>query len=192
MSKHPNIHSISDIPLEDLQSRAQKARALLAQIADLLPGLVHFSVDERKHSNGRLQSGEVPAMKKLLVAAGKHPHIFAALADKDGGKDPKVFEPQPAIDDLDRIAALQELADDAESFAQKLGDTLLAFGSDARDVGVPVHAVINANRSIDPALSNDVAEGMEFYAAHGRSASRARAKNKAAVTASAPDGEPTK
>ncbi|HEY4118314.1 MAG TPA: hypothetical protein VGM56_10675 [Byssovorax sp.] len=116
-------------------------------------------------------------MKKLLVAAGKHPQMFAALADKDGGSDPKAFEVAPAIDDLDRVAALGDLLADAESLAQSLADTLLTFGSAARAVGAPVHAIINANKGLDLRLASDVAEGLEFYAARGRSAARARAKN---------------
>jgi hypothetical protein len=188
MTKHaakPDA-TLSEMSIDELRTRAEKARALLTQVAALLPGLVSLSVDERKHSNGKFQVGEVAAMKKLLVAAGKHPAVFTMLANKDGGKDPNAFEPQPAIDDLDRVAALQDLANDAESLAQTLGDTLLAFGSDARDVGVPVHAVINANKSIDPRFASDVAEGLEFYAAHGRSASRARAKNKPTTGTAAP------
>jgi hypothetical protein len=186
MTKHAaTTTTVSEMSVAELQTRAEKARGLVAQIAELLPGLIHMSVDERKHTNGKFQAGEVPAMKKLLTAAGKHPQLFSALADKDGGKDAKTFEPQPAIDDLDRIAALQDLGADVETLAQTLTDTLLSFGTDAREVGVPVHAIISANKSVAPALASDAADGMEFYAGHGRAASRTRAKAKAKAAAAA-------
>ena len=114
--------------------RAQKARTLLAQVAALLPGLVTMSADDRIHSNGKLQTDEPTAMTKLLLAAGKHAALFGALADKDGGKNDATFEPQPAIDDLARVTALQQLSDDAGSLAQTLSDTLLHFGGSAQDV----------------------------------------------------------
>jgi hypothetical protein len=178
MTKHTAATNIHEMSLDDLRARAEKARGHLAQIAELLPGLVHLSTEDRLHSNGRFQAGEVPAMKKLLVAAGKHPALFTALADKDGGKDAETFEPQPAIDDLDRITALQDLAADAESFVEQINDTLLAFGADARAIGVPVYAILQANKSVDPKLASDAAEGVEFYAARGRAVARARAKKK--------------
>jgi hypothetical protein len=80
------------------------------------------------------------------------------------------------------MSALQELVRDAASLSEMLSDTVLSFGSDAREVGVPVHAIINANKAIDPQLATSVAEGLEFYAAHGRSASRTRARAKASAT----------
>ncbi len=71
---------------------------------------------------------------------------------------------------------------DVEALAETLSDTLLSFGADAREVGVLVHALISANKSIDAGLASDAADGMEFYAGHGRSAARTRAKAKAAAT----------
>jgi len=171
---------ISEMPLDELASTVTQGRALVTSLAALLPGLVTLSVDERVHSGGKLHAGEVAALKKLLTAAGKHPELFVALADKDGGNDAAAFEPQPAIDDLDRLATLQPLAEDVASFAQSLADTLLSFGAAARAVGVPVHALINANKSVAPALASDAAEGLEFFAAHGRRAARSRQVNAAA------------
>jgi len=192
MTKHAATDvTVSEMSISELQARAQKARALVAQLGELLPGLIHMSVDERKHSSGRFRAGEPAAMKKLLVAAGRHPELFTALADKDGGKDPKTFEAQPTIDDLDRIAALQELTDEMEMLAETLSDTLLAFGADARKVGVPVHTLINANRSIHPGLASDAAEGLEYYEAQGRQAARTRAKAKAAPAAPPAPGTKT-
>jgi hypothetical protein len=180
MSKHASTSTtVSQMTLTELASRATKARGLLVQVAELLPGLVHFSVEERAHSNGKLRTGEADAMKRLLVAAGKHPHLFAALAAKDGGSDPTLFEAQPAIDDLDRIDALAALTSEAQALAQTLSDTQLLFAADAREVAAPVHAIIRANKGLDPALASDAAEGLEFYAAAGRSAARSRAKNRA-------------
>jgi hypothetical protein len=184
MTKHSaSATTVPEMTIDELQKNVVKARAVFAQIVALLPGLVHLSVEERTHSVGRFQGGEPDALKKLLVAAGKHPHLFAALADKDGGKDAKVFEPQPAIDDLDRIAVLQSLATDVAAFAQALGDTMLSFGADARDVGTVVHAIVKANKGTDAALANDAAEALEFYAARGRAISRAHAKAKVADAA---------
>lgn len=188
MGKHSaETVTVSEMDVEELRVRTRKARDLLGQLVALLPGLIHMSVDERRHTKGRLKVGESEAMKKLLVAAGKHPQLFVALADKDGGKDPKLFEPQPAIDHLDRVAVLQGLSAEVALLGEKLSDTLLSLGTSARAVVTPVHDLINATRAIHPQLATDAAEGMEFYAAHGRQASRTRAKAKREDTE--PEGE---
>ncbi len=188
MTKHAAAAdtTITEMSVEELQTRVTKARGLLAQIGQLLPGLVHLSVDERTHTNGKFQSGEPAAMKSILTAAGNNPQYFVALADKDGGEDDATFEAEPAIDDLDRMTALQDLATDAQTLAQTVSDTMLSFGASARAVGGPVHAILNANKSVAAKLATEAQQGMEFYAAHGRRASRARAKKLATPKSAAP------
>jgi hypothetical protein len=175
------IRSINDMPVDELAGHAEEARGFVGKIVALLPGLTHLSVDERVRTSGRFQAGEPAAVKKILVAAGKHPHLFAVLADKDGGKDPQAFEPQPALDDLGRVEALQNLAHDLASVAQAVNDSLLVFGARVRVVSTPVHTILKANKDFDPSLASDAAEGLEFYAARGRRAARAQAKAKAAT-----------
>lgn len=46
------------MPIAELQSRAEKAKALFAQLEELLPGLVTMTEDDRRHSDGKMRTGE--------------------------------------------------------------------------------------------------------------------------------------
>lgn len=190
MKKRDEDHdTVSDMSIDELRARVRQVHNLLLQILTLLPGLIHMSVPDRRRSKGKFRSGEIEAMRKLLVAAGKHPDVFAALADKDGGKDPKIFEAQPAIDDLERLVAIQEIAEAVELMAEKLGDTLLSIGAKARAVIGPVHGLITANREHHTRLAADAAEGMEFYDEKGRQAARTKARTRAKPEAPPPESD---
>lgn len=178
MPRNPMPTSVFEMSPDELRKRLAQARPLLAKIRELLPGLVTLSVDERKHSSGRLQHGEPDAMRKLLHAAGKHPEHFTALASKDHGKDPRAFEVEPALADLERIEVVVPFAEEAEELLTAITDSLLELGASAREVVTPVRVITQANSPIDAGLASDAQPGLEFYAARGRAVARTRAAKK--------------
>src|SRR5690242_15793654 len=61
--------SIFTMPTTELQKRAEKAEQLLAQLAELFPGLVTMTETDRRHSDGRMRDGEPEALTAVIEVA---------------------------------------------------------------------------------------------------------------------------
>ena len=77
---------ITNLPVNELEARLDKARAHLAAIEELLPGLVSLDHEGRVHSSGRLRDGEVAALGAVLDAVSLDPASYdrASIGGDEG------------------------------------------------------------------------------------------------------------
>src|SRR5581483_9164572 len=111
---------------QELAKRVKRFEQFLSSAERELEGLVELTTEARVHSNGRLRDGEPAAMRAILDAADTHPSYFESLAASDHGSDDRVFETQPARDDLARRDLLVEPAGRVAALAERFSDSLLA------------------------------------------------------------------
>jgi hypothetical protein len=166
MTKKSQVSSTIDIftmPLPDLAKRAGQVAALLAQAEALLPGLLRYTKETRKRSNGKLRNGETAALLAVLAAADKYPQYFSSLAAKDHGTDDTVFESAPAREALGRIEALAPAAEALERLAGRLGDSALRLGEKGRGVALAAYEIAKANAKNDEALAGEIAPAADYY-----------------------------
>lgn len=153
---------------DDLKTRVDRALALVAELNALLPELIELDLVSRKHSIGKLRDGETDAMRAVLDAADAEPDYFRALAGKDRGGDERVFETAPsrkALAERDELARLQR---ELRTFAQRLSDTVLHLGAQAREVTNAAYHIARVNSDADPKLKSLLAPAFRFYGRGGR------------------------
>jgi hypothetical protein len=175
---------VESMPPAALSAVVAKVIAIIASGEEMLTGLVSLTSEERLRSGGPISPDEAAAMKVIMNAAAKYPQYFIALADKDGGVDPEVFESAPALDDLARLSALRSLLAPLEAFQRAVGDTILAVSQATRELVTPVRVIIRANRAVAPALATAAAAGLEYYDARGKKSALTKKKVKKAKAAS--------
>jgi len=155
---------IATMPLAELERRVGRAEALLVQLEAELPNLVEMTSDERAHSMGKLRDGESDALRTVLDAADAFPGYFQALAARDHGKDPAVFETAPAREALSRREILARLSNRLAALDTKVGDTVLEFGAIGRGVGLAAYAIASVNAESDAKLRSKIAPARSHFA----------------------------
>jgi len=168
---------VANIPVHDLKVRLDKARAHLAAIQELLPGLVSLDHDARVHSGGRLRGGEVEALSAVLDAVKSDPAPYAFLADRDDGNDPKALETDLLRDRLAHVEALRSFAADVQRLADDVGDTALDLGARVRPVLLAAYKVARVAAEGSAKTRTQLAKAVDFYGAIRRAGDAARAKN---------------
>jgi hypothetical protein len=179
MSTKMLLH-LQDMPLDELEKRVEKANALIDQIEAGLPGLVTLTDEERRTGDGGLRTGEAKALGAVLNVAEAYPASFAVLADHDGGVDPGAFETPLLRDQLERSAALDELATALELLARNVRDTQLVFGGRVRSVLLAAYEIAKPLAKHDDKARSKLAPALNFYAAPARRAAKTRAQKREA------------
>ena len=175
MADEPNILTM---PLGELKQRVEQAVQLLEQIDDVLPGLVALTDEAKAVSVGNYRDGEAEALSGVLDVAAKKPALFEALADKDGGADPKVFEPEVIRDRLDRAILLGGVIAKAKEVVGPLSDTRVHLGNQTRPVLLAMYELVKPQAKNDPAIATMVKDALNFFSAIGRAAAATRARRK--------------
>jgi hypothetical protein len=176
MSKPIKNESVFTMSITELEDRVAKAKRLFAEIGALLPGLATLTDDDRRHSDGKLRDGEGDALGSVIDVAEKNPQYFAALADKDGGFDPKTFETSLLRDHLARRPIIAALAAAADALMTPLGDTVLALGEQVRPVLLAAYQIAKPIAAADDAVRSTLAPALDFYGRVGRLAAATRAR----------------
>ncbi len=118
------------------------------------------------------------AFAAVYDAADAKPEIFASLADKDDGLDPKKFETQLLRDRLERRNLIDEIATEAAPLASAFGDTVLALGERVAPVSRAAYKIGKAIAETDAELRTILAPAIDAYA---------RPKKRPTSTPPAPD-----
>ena len=171
---NPGNKSIFTMTTTELQARADKAKALFAEIVDLLPGLVTLTEAERRHSEGKLRDGESGALDAVIDVAEAHPAYFTSLADKDGGIDPNSFETELLRDHLARRRILGEIVAVGEQLSGPIGDTMLALGQRVRPVLLSAYHIAKSIAASDGNVRTRLAPALDFYGKIARRAAETR------------------
>ena len=141
-----------------------RAAVKAAKTALAAVDLAKLTADERLHTSGRLREGEDRAIVALLDAMDKHAPTFQALADRDGGTDPRAVETAPVRSALERRALLAPLAEELEELLTAVNDDVLACADKAKALSVPAYAIARANATVDAKLRKSVSPTLDFYA----------------------------
>ncbi|MFO0649435.1 MAG: hypothetical protein U0326_24555 [Polyangiales bacterium] len=172
--------TIDDMTLEQLEKNAARVEALLLEIEGLLPGLEHFTSDDRTHSEGRFRNeGEESALRAVLATIEHDPASFRVLAAKDNGRDPKRVETDLLLARLNRRAVLVRIASKLVPLAQKCEDTVLAQGELCKPVLSAAYQIARPLADHDAEIRTALQPAIDYYGAIGRKAAATRAANKA-------------
>lgn len=176
MSKPAKNDAVFTMSIPELEDRVARAKQLFGEIEQLLPGLVTMTEDDRRHSEGKLRDGEADALTAVIDVADQHPQYFAALADKDGGVDPKTFETDLLRGHLARRKLLGSVAVAAAELTAPLGDTVLMLGEQVRPVLLAAYQIAKPIAVADEKLRSRLAPALDFYGKIGRRGAETRAK----------------
>ncbi len=161
MAKNDDIDTMT---LDELTKRVDKGKALVAQLAALFPGLVTMTSDDRIHTEGRMRGHEPAAFAAVYDAADAKPALFASLADKDDGFDPKKFETQVLRDRLARRNLINTIATELAPLAASFNDTALAIGERVAPVSRAAYKIGKAVAETDAELRTILAPAIDGYA----------------------------
>lgn len=167
--------TIDTLPIEKLRSNVQAARALLAQLEALLPGLVSLPDTDRRHSDGRFRDGESDVLRSLIGLCEKSPQYFAVLADRDQGSDPNRLETQLLRERLERRDLLDGLSNELAPLLGKLSDSVLSLGELTRPVLLAVYQIAKPLAQHDAKIRTALSDAMNFYSRPARRAAETRA-----------------
>ena len=179
--------NIFDMPLQELEARVIKAGGLMQQALDLFPGLIVKTEDERKHSNGRIRTGEGEKHLILVDIMEAFPSYFEGLADLDHGLDPNVLETPLMRDRIQRAEILARLGGIVGKF-DAMSDTVLHLRELVRDPIKEVYGIAKAMARANQKLKSMLAPVIDFYAVAAKAAAAARKANAEAKAAAEAKG----
>lgn len=155
---------------KDLEKAVHDALAALATVKRIVDeqDFARLTADERKTINGRMRTEEDSALVAVFDTVDAFPGHFMALADKDGGKDPKKVETEPSRSALTRRMLLAPLSTLIEEIGLRVSDELLVTTADAKDFAQAAYAIAKANAPSDEKLRKAIAPALDFYARQAR------------------------
>ena len=168
--------SVFDMPLSELETRVTQASGLMQQALALFPGLIVKTDDERKHSNGRIRTGEGEKHLIIVSVMEAFPSYFEGLADLDQGLDPSVVETPLMRDRIQRAEILARLGDVAGKF-DAMSDTVLHLRELVREPIREAYGIAKAMAKANQALRSMLAPVIDFYAAMAKASAASRKAN---------------
>jgi hypothetical protein len=174
--------TIHEMTHDELVRAVRKFDGLLAQMEELLPGLLRLPQADKRATDGRINGAdEEVAFRSILETMGAAPEVFGGLAARDGGKDPTAFEVAPLADAFEKAALLAQLAERFAPFAQKVGDTALALGEEVLPVLRAGYQVGKNVAPFNPAVKSTLQPALDYWARLGQLAAQAREAAKKAA-----------
>jgi hypothetical protein len=155
--------SVFEMPLSELERRAQKVDALITEAQSLLPGLRTMTEDDRRHSSGKLRAGESAVFQYVIAAIRAQPSYFASLADEDEGEDPSRLEVDLIADRLSRRDLLAQVQTKFASLEQPLADSVLHLGEQTRTVLLAAYRIARTLARSDRKLRDLIAPVIDYY-----------------------------
>jgi hypothetical protein len=166
------------MPLDELQRRAEQSAALMNQAIALLPGALTMTAQERRHSPGRLRSGEGPVYLDVISIIEEYPAFFEGLADLDEGVDPGKVETGLMRDRIQRAEILAPLGKLTEKFVG-ISDSVLHLRGLVRQPVTEAYGIAKSLARTNAAIRSRLARTIDYYAGFARVAAAARKANAA-------------
>lgn len=141
-----------------LASSIEAYRAVLAQGRKALPRVTSLTKDERKYTAGKIGAAEFDELDALLDVVDEHEGVFASIAAKDHGSDPRAVETEPARQALGMLRELAPLVAQLREATSEASDLALRLGEIVRDVTTPAYKIATANAPVNDALRADLAK----------------------------------
>ncbi|MEO5725613.1 MAG: hypothetical protein ABI134_32035 [Byssovorax sp.] len=176
--------TVFNMPLEELERRVASALVLMQQIADLFPGLLVMTDEERRFTNGRFKSGEGPMFLTIISVMEAFPAFFEGLADFDEGVDPTKVETPLMRDRIQRAEILAKLLAPAAKLAG-MSDTVLQLRGLVRDPIKEAYGIAKSLAKTNAKLKSMLAPVIDYYAAIARAGAATRKANAEAGDAGA-------
>ncbi len=178
-----------DLPLAQIQAAAQQAITALGTIRTLLANPTRLTVEDRKAINGRLRDGESAVLQTVADVAQNPAYapLLDSLSDRDFGLDPNAFEVAMLKDRLQKVDALQPLADALTGMAEDFSDTVLDLQSLARPPLLEAYAILKVVAKTNATLKAQLKDVIDFYAAAAQAGAKTK---KAKAAAAAPPAAP--
>lgn len=173
-----NDDDILSMSISTLEARAAQASSLIAQADSLLPGQLEIPENIRRNLNGYYREGEAQALGCLVDLAEKRPELFSALAAKDMGEDPKVFEAKPLRDHLQRILVIGQVLAALEELRRPLSGTQLHLGHQTKPLLQAMYEIVKPLVKHDPMIASTCKPALDFYGAIGQAAAMTKKKKK--------------
>lgn len=167
-----------ELTFAELKKRVAKGQKLLAELRALFPEAQEMPQDDRRRSQGRFGLEESEGLRGVVDAMDAEPAVFASLADRDGGNDPKRLETELLRDRLDQHDAYVELAEEAESFARALNDRALEIGALVAPplrAGYEIAKPVSKNNAV---IRRKIAKMLDYHGANAAAAAASRKANR--------------
>ena len=163
----------------NLSPFAQQLGERIAEMADLIKRekLAQLTPDQVKYTVGRIAPAEVPVLKTVVDLMEERPELFAVMADKDRGKDPKKLETDPTREALSRFEELAPVLEALKSVMEKLEHEVLAQGTRIRAVTSPAYQLAKVLSQSDEDVANTLGPVFTHYGEPQRKG-KAKAKGK--------------
>ena len=158
----PAPTSIADVATAELQARRDRINALLDQVDEEMADAVELTDEARLHAS-RLRTGEEEALAGVLDYADAVPELFKNLANKDEGKDPKVFETGLVRQRLAAGAILQSLTDRIDATRLSISDSALYVATLAKPPALAAYEIAKPQAQHDPVHGKHLNAAINLY-----------------------------
>jgi hypothetical protein len=165
--------------LADLQKRAAKAQALLAELSALFPEAAELPTNDRTVSQGRMGLEESGALVTMCDVVEYSPAPFAGLADEDEGDDPNKVETDLVRERFGEHDVYRGLAASLDEVSQLFSDTAIAKGLLVKPFALAVYEIAKPVSKRDAKLRGLLAPLLNYYGTNAKLAAEARKANKA-------------
>ncbi|WP_437677573.1 hypothetical protein [Sorangium sp. So ce131] len=189
--KDSNWSSWEDMPIEEFRARAEKAKALAAELVEeldgLFPGLVTLTKEQRQTAP-RLRDGEHAMLNKVLDVVDMKPALFESLADQDEGMDPNRFETALLRERIEKHLLFSKLAESLAPVGGELGDSTLYTAIKFRETLYAAYRIAKTHAQTDRKVMDVLAPVIDFMRKNVVAGAAAR-KNRKPATSPLPVAE---
>ncbi|WP_437486330.1 hypothetical protein WME75_03290 [Sorangium sp. So ce1014] len=163
--KDSNWTTWEDMPIDEFRARADKAKALAAELGEkldsLFPGLVTLTKEQRQTAP-RLRDGEHVMLNKVLDVVDMKPALFESLADQDEGMDPNRFETALLRDRIEKHVLFSEVAESLSPIGGEIGDSTFYAAIKFRETLYAAYRIAKTHAQTDRKVMDVLAPVIDF------------------------------
>lgn len=169
---------------QELDERVALTIHHLDEAMKLWPGLRHMSEAERKSSPGKALNAVAGPLGQLFAVltpkkGQARPPIakaFDVLGEKDGGKDPEVFEAELLDVRLHRAEAQQKIVDKLDEFSRHMADDVLDVGEKVMGPGLLALQLARTVAAASDEYASQLAPVLDAFRGMTKNARKARSE----------------
>ncbi|WP_434045418.1 MULTISPECIES: hypothetical protein [Sorangium] len=185
--KDSNWTTWEDMPIDEFRARAEKAKAMAAELAEkldgLFPGLVTMTKEQRQTAP-RLRDGEHAMLHKVLDVVEMKPALFESLADQDEGMDPNRFETALLRERIEKHLLFSKVAESLAPVGGELGDSTLYTAIKFRETLYAAYRIAKTHAQTDRKVMDVLAPVIDFMRKNTAAGAATKKNRKAAPTPS--------
>ncbi|WP_437690023.1 hypothetical protein [Sorangium sp. So ce176] len=185
--KDSNWTTWEDMPIDEFRSRAEKAKAMAAELVEkldeLFPGLVTLTKEQRQTAP-RLRDGEHAMLHKVLDVVDMKPALFESLADQDEGMDPNRFETALLRERIEKHLLFSKVAESLAPVGGELGDSTLYTAIKFRETLYAAYRIAKTHAQTDRKIMDVLAPVIDFMRKNTAAGAATKKNRKAAPSAS--------